>query len=379
MGSVAVEKIVKVFGSRAHRVRALDGVSISIADGEFVALVGPSGCGKTTTLRIIAGLESPDEGTVRVADRIVNDLPPKDRDVAMVFQNYALYPHMTVYKNLAFGLTMRGVARAEIDQKVITVAEMLGVTPLLNRRPHTLSGGEQQRVALGRAIVREPQAFLLDEPLSNLDATLRTQLRSELKALHQRLGATVIHVTHDQEEAMTLGDRLVVMNRGVVHQCGTPMEVYSRPANRFVATFIGRPAMSVLRGRVEIDNGRTAFRCPGGVHIEFPRTSSGDLHAPSDKDVLLGVRAEHIRPMGIDTDSSGGMASIPVTVTLVEPMGDRTYIHAATESGDTLVARTGAYDATRPGDRLRFALDTTAIHLFSSDRDEVRLGGPAIP
>src|SRR3989304_3391716 len=254
MAGVTLEQVTRTFRTRKGEVRAVDDLSLSVGDGEFIVLVGPSGCGKTTTLRLIAGLEELTTGTIRIGDRVVNRVAPKDRDVAMVFQNYALYPHMTVYKNMAFGLKMRRVPRKDILRKVGEVAGKLGLTHLLERKPASLSGGECQRVAVGRAIGRKPQGFLFDEPLSNLDAGLRTQMRTELKDLHRELRTTVVYVTHDQEEAMTLGDRLVVLKEGVVQQCGTPLEVYNRPANRFVAGFIGTPPMNFFDGRLECND-----------------------------------------------------------------------------------------------------------------------------
>src|SRR5579859_7986756 len=253
MAEVVLEEVVKAFGD----VIAVDHVSFTIQDGEFVALVGPSGCGKTTTLNIIAGLIELTSGTITIGGRVVNDLDPKDRDIAMVFQNYALYPSKSVGENLAFPLQMRKVPRAEIEARVKRAAEILSIQPLLQRRPRQLSGGQQQRVALGRAIVRDPKAFLMDEPLSNLDAKLRVQMRAELKRLHQELESTVIYVTHDQMEAMTMADRIAVMSGGLVQQLGTPNEIYDQPANMFVAGFIGSPTMNFLRGQVGTDGGRT--------------------------------------------------------------------------------------------------------------------------
>jgi len=369
LASVSAENLVKEYGSRSKRVRALDGVSISARDGEFLVLVGPSGCGKTTTLRVIAGLESPEAGTVTIGDRVVNGIEPRDRNVAMVFQNYALYPHMTVYKNMAFGLKMRGTPKADIDRRVRAVADQLELTPLLDRQPGALSGGEQQRVALGRAIVREPHVFLFDEPLSNLDATLRTQLRSELKALHRRLGTTVIHVTHDQEEAMSLGDRIVVMRNGTVQQCGSPLEVYTSPVNRFVATFIGRPAMSLLRGRLEGTGGRITFVDAGEVRIDLAIAPNENVDNAVGSEILLGVRAEHVYVTGDLSGGAGGNSRIPATVSLTEPMGDRTYVHAITAGGERIVARVNAFDAAEPGAHLEFEVDPCGVCLL--DRKSV--------
>src|SRR5438874_4989801 len=256
MAQVVLEKISKIFPGN---VKAVDAIDLDIADQEFVVLVGPSGCGKSTTLRMVAGLEEITGGTIRIGDRVVNDVPPKDRDIAMVFQNYALYPHMTVYKNMAFGLKLRGMPKKQIDQRVRQVAELLQIEPLLDRKPKALSGGQRQRVAVGRAIVREPAAFLFDEPLSNLDAKLRVTTRAELKRLHQRLKTTTIYVTHDQEEAMTLGDRIVVMKDGKIQQADTSLATYNFPMNRFVAGFIGMPPMNFFDGVVKVESGQMMF------------------------------------------------------------------------------------------------------------------------
>src|SRR5947207_651100 len=288
MAQVVLEKISKIFPGG---VKAVDDIDLGIKDQEFIVLVGPSGCGKSTTLRMVAGLEEITGGTIRIGDRVVNDVPPKDRDIAMVFQNYALYPHMTVYKNMAFGLKLRGMPKKQIEQRVMEAAKILDIQHLLDRKPKALSGGQRQRVAVGRAIVREPAAFLFDEPLSNLDARLRLTTRAELKALHQRLKTTTIYVTHDQEEAMTLGDRIVVMSRGVVQQVGPPLEVYRRPANRFVAGFIGSPPMNFLEGRME--GGDFVEGRNGGVRMALPGRS-----ARAGADLVLGFRPQTLREQG---------------------------------------------------------------------------------
>src|SRR5712671_5146546 len=262
MASVAIRDVRKAFGSMA----VIHGVDISIRDGEFVVLVGPSGCGKSTLLRMVAGLENITSGEIRIGDRVVNNLPPKERDVAMVFQNYALYPHMTVGANMAFSMKLRGAPKSEIDERVKRAAEILGLSQLLERFPRQLSGGQRQRVAMGRAIVRDPQVFLFDEPLSNLDAKLRVQMRTEIKELHQRLKTTTIYVTHDQIEAMTMADKIVVMHDGLVEQIGAPLELYDRPNNLFVAGFIGSPAMNFLHGTIRI-NGTASFSGPNGIHL----------------------------------------------------------------------------------------------------------------
>src|SRR5262249_28704789 len=317
MARVELEKVSKVFPGG---VKAVDAIDLSIKDQEFIVLVGPSGCGKSTTLRMVAGLEEITAGTIRIGDRVVNDVPPKDRDIAMVFQNYALYPHMTVYKNMAFGLKLRGMPKAQIDQRVKEAATILDIMHLLDRKPKALSGGQRQRVAVGRAIVREPAAFLFDEPLSNLDAKLRVTTRAELKRLHQRLQTTTVYVTHDQEEAMTLGDRIVVMKDGKIQQADTPLRTYNYPANRFVAGFIGMPPMNFFDGQIRENGDVLLFQegnftgSPlGGNGKNLTRSGGGDLTLPAGgftlsvpehvKDALrpsigrhlvLGIRPEHL-------------------------------------------------------------------------------------
>ncbi|MGB7671767.1 MAG: sn-glycerol-3-phosphate ABC transporter ATP-binding protein UgpC, partial [Pseudolabrys sp.] len=284
MASVAIRDVRKAFGS----THVIHGVDISIRDGEFVVLVGPSGCGKSTLLRMIAGLENITAGEIRIGERVVNNLPPKERDVAMVFQNYALYPHMTVAANMAFSMKLRGAPQSEIDERVNRAAVILGLTQLLERFPRQLSGGQRQRVAMGRAIVRDPQVFLFDEPLSNLDAKLRVQMRTEIKELHQRLKTTTIYVTHDQIEAMTMADKIVVMHDGRVEQIGAPLELYDRPDNLFVAGFIGSPAMNMLKGRINV-NGSAAFEAPSGVTFSLNTAPTGSDGRPA----IYGVRPEH--------------------------------------------------------------------------------------
>ena len=305
MPGVTLESVSKRFAGGSV---AVDDLSLDIADGEFMILVGSSGCGKTTALRMIAGLETPSAGTIRIGDRVVNEVSARDRDIAMVFQNYALYPHMTVARNLGYPLRQRRVPRAEVTRRVSEVAEMLGLEALMKRRPGQLSGGQRQRVAMGRALVREPEVFLLDEPLSNLDAKLRVQMRAALKRLHGRLGVTTVYVTHDQVEAMTLGDRIAVLSDGKLQQLGAPQDVYDRPANVFVAGFIGSPPMNLLRGRVR-----------GGS------ATAGDLVVPApgvaDGDVFVGVRPESLRP------ARNGMPSLGFEVAVVEPLGDEVIVH----------------------------------------------------
>jgi multiple sugar transport system ATP-binding protein len=345
MASVAIRDVRKAFGTSV----VIHGVSIDIADGEFVVLVGPSGCGKTTLLRMIAGLENITAGEIRIGERVVNHVPPKERDVAMVFQNYALYPHMTVAQNMAFSLKLRGASQAEIDERVKRAAEILGLGPYLARYPRQLSGGQRQRVAMGRAIVRNPQVFLFDEPLSNLDAKLRVQMRTEIKELHQRLKTTTIYVTHDQIEAMTMADRIVVMHDGIVEQIGAPLELYDQPANLFVAGFIGSPAMNILKGRLRAGE-RDVF--DGGDGIRFPLH-----HMPADGDgrpVICGVRPEHF-----SLSSDGTEAEVQV----VEPTGSELHV-VAKMGGEDIIAVFRERHQFRPGDKIRLRPDPRLVHLF---------------
>ena len=309
MARVAFEDVTKVYPGD---VVAVQGLSLEASDGEFLILVGPSGCGKTTALRMVAGLERISDGTITIGDRVVNDVPPKDRDIAMVFQNYALYPHMTVEKNLAFGLRQRRTSREDVRHRVEEISRMLGLDQLLQRRPGQLSGGQRQRVAMGRALVREPDVFLLDEPLSNLDAKLRVQMRSELKRLQGRLGVTTIYVTHDQVEAITLGERIAVLSDGVLQQVGRPQDVYDHPDNVFVASFIGSPPMNLLKGRAM--SGRVAVGDLEFDHAQVP-----------DGDVLVGIRPEGLRPVGPGHTGPG----FEVRVEVVEPLGDEVLVHGS--------------------------------------------------
>jgi multiple sugar transport system ATP-binding protein len=350
-------------------VEAVKNFNLDIEDKEFVVFVGPSGCGKTTTLRMIAGLEDITEGDLYIGDRRVNDVAPKDRDIAMVFQNYALYPHMTVYQNMAFGLKLRKVPKHEIDQRVREAAKILDIAHLLDRKPKALSGGQRQRVALGRAIVREPQVFLMDEPLSNLDAKLRVQMRAEIRKLHQRIQTTVIYVTHDQTEAMTMGDRIVVMRDGVIQQADTPQEVYNHPKNMFVAGFIGSPAMNFLRGELVEDGGAIYFRAPE-VSIKLPEGRYPSLRSAGvvGKEVVLGVRPEdlHNDEMMLTTYPD---ATLRVNVEVVEHMGSELYLHAAV-GGQVVVARVNARYDYRPGASLQLALDMNKVHIFNAETEE---------
>jgi multiple sugar transport system ATP-binding protein len=357
MARIELRDVVKEFGD----VRAVDRVSLGVEDGEFVALVGPSGCGKTTTLNMLAGLEDVTGGTITIGDRVVNTLDPKDRDIAMVFQNYALYPNKSVYENLAFPLRMKKVPKADIDTRVRETAEVLGITQLLARRPRELSGGQQQRVALGRALVRNPKAFLMDEPLSNLDAKLRVQMRTELKRFHQDLGATIIYVTHDQLEAMTMADKVAVMSGGVLQQYASPDEVFNRPRNLFVASFIGSPSMNLLRGRVAREDGGFVASGPGWTsHVP---TALGELVTP-ERDIVLGVRPSHIR---VAHDELEG--SFNAGVLTVEPTGDLTYVHF--RAGDTaMIATVSPEFVIAPGDVVAIQFDPAHIHLFDGATEQ---------
>jgi len=345
MASVAIRDVRKSFGATG----VIHGVNISIDDGEFVVLVGPSGCGKSTLLRMIAGLENITGGEISIGGRVVNKVPPKERDVAMVFQNYALYPHMTVAANMAFSMKLRGAPQSEIDTRVNSAAEILGLSHLLGRFPRQLSGGQRQRVAMGRAIVRDPQVFLFDEPLSNLDAKLRVQMRTEIKELHQRLKTTTVYVTHDQIEAMTMADKIVVMHDGRVEQIGTPLELYDTPANQFVAGFIGSPAMNFLKGKVKA-NGSAAFEGPNGVKLPLASAPA----AGNERPAVYGIRPEHFT-----IADDGAEAEIVV----VEPTGSETQVFAKL-GGEEVVAVFRERHQFKPGDKIRLKPDPRLVHLF---------------
>ena len=354
MASVDVVNVRKAYGG----VEVIHGVSISIADGEFVTLVGPSGCGKSTLLRMIAGLESIGGGRIRIGNRVVNNLAPKDRDIAMVFQNYALYPHKTVAENMSFGLKLRRTPKAEIEARVRRAADILHVAPYLSRYPRQLSGGQRQRVAMGRAIVRDPQVFLFDEPLSNLDAKLRVQMRAEIKELHQRLKTTTIYVTHDQVEAMTMADRIVVMRDGVVEQVGAPLELYDRPATLFVAGFIGSPAMNLLKGAIRI-NGKPLFLTETGVELPLKSVPGGADGRPC----VYGIRPEHLTLAGSDFRAE---------ISVVEPTGSETQVFAKL-GGQQIVGVFRERISAQPGDNLSLSPNLDAVHLFDAETGK-RLG-----
>ncbi|PJI84636.1 carbohydrate ABC transporter ATP-binding protein (CUT1 family) [Yoonia maricola] len=346
MATVLLDGIKKSFGS----VDVIHGVSLDIAQGEFVALVGPSGCGKSTLLRMIAGLEDPTAGAISIGGTVVNDLLPKDRDIAMVFQSYALYPHMTVRENMSFALELEKRPKPDIDKAVNEASSILGLNDFLDRRPKALSGGQRQRVAMGRAIVRNPEVFLFDEPLSNLDAKLRTVMRKEVKRLHQRLKTTSIYVTHDQTEAMTMADRIVVMNAGRIEQAGTPLQLYNRPENLFVAGFIGAPQMNMLQGRVTTTEGQTVL-----AHADVTLGLPDDVALDEGQEVVLGIRPEHL-----SLDPQGVLRAV---VEVVEPMGIET--HVTCMLGHTELRLIAAPDTdAAPGQHIRLAYDTSAVHIF---------------
>lgn len=392
MARVELSRVAKVY---AGGVRAVDSIDLSIADQEFVVLVGPSGCGKSTTLRMVAGLEEISEGTITIGDRVVNNVPPKDRNIAMVFQNYALYPHMTVYKNMAFGLKLRKVPKDIIHQRVMEAAKFLQLEHLLERKPKALSGGQRQRVAVGRAIVREPAAFLFDEPLSNLDAKLRVTTRAELKRLHHRLKTTTIYVTHDQEEAMTLGDRIVIMKDGVIQQADTPLVTYQQPVNRFVAGFIGMPPMNFFDGIIRVIDGKMMFeegmlkdakavangkvldsdahgkadspvvkigelQVPGtGFRLPVPEGLKQSLAASVGQHVVLGIRPEHF---AMHAESGGHPLSVQLNV--VEPLGNDMDVYMATPLHDPVVGRVEAHAGLAIGTRANVYVDLRKVHFF---------------
>ena len=369
MAEVSFTNVTKEFPGGAI---AVDDLSLAAADGEFLILVGPSGCGKTTALRLLAGLEQPTTGEIRIGEEIVNDVQPRNRDIAMVFQNYALYPHMNVEKNLAFGLKQRHVPAAEIARRVAAIAETLGLDGLMKRKPGQLSGGQRQRVAMGRALVREPKALLMDEPLSNLDAKLRLEMRAELKRIHARIGTTTIYVTHDQVEAMTLGDHIAVMSLGKVQQIGPPQDVYDHPANVFVAGFIGSPPMNLLEA-----SSSAGIITGGDFRIERPATPDGSL--------IIGIRPEQLRAAAAGAENSASSPSLTMTVEVIEPLGDEIMVHGTTrgrnaamdildtdahtaaDEGDAeIIARLDPRTKVTRGDEIRLSVEG-AIHCFNRD------------
>ena len=368
MASVVLENVTKIYPGPVEAVKDMD---LVVADEEFIVLVGPSGCGKSTTLRMVAGLEEITAGTISIGGRVVNDVPPKNRDIAMVFQNYALYPHMTVYKNMEFGLKLRRVPKAERRQKVGNAAKLLGIEELMERKPKALSGGQRQRVAVGRAIVRDPKAFLFDEPLSNLDAKLRVEMRAELKKLHRRLHTTTIYVTHDQEEAMTLGDRVVVMKDGLVQQCASPLDVYDRPVNRFVAGFLGTPPMNFFNGRVFSENGQLYFD-EGANKLRLPQELASKLSGHEGQPVVLGVRPESLSDHN-DGPFAGVENSIDIKVSVVEPLGDKMDVYASTDVHEHIICRVDSHSRVGEGQSLSLYLDMGRVHVFEPGETGVNI------
>jgi multiple sugar transport system ATP-binding protein len=363
MAEVELKNVRKLFGE----VEAVKDFTLDIHDGEFIILVGPSGCGKTTTLRMVAGLETLTSGEIYISERLINNVPPKNRDIAMVFQNYALYPHMNVYKNMAFALKLRKVQKTEIDRIVEETAELLGINGLLDRKPNELSGGQRQRVALGRAIVRNPKVFLFDEPLSNLDAKLRITMRAELLDLHQRLKTTTVYVTHDQLEAMTMGDRIVVMHEGLIQQVDTPQNVYDNPTNRFVAGFIGAPSMNFIDCVIAKENGKIFARSPG-MHIKIPKEKASLLDGLIDREAVMGLRPENIKYISnrAEHDSETTFQS---KVWVVEPLGSEQLVYLRGESG-TLIARFESDVRIHTGDEVELAVDMEKGHIFDKNTEE---------
>jgi len=365
MAEVKLDNVSKIYDGKVTAVRD---VSATINDKEFVVLVGPSGCGKSTVLRMIAGLEEISSGTVSIDGKIVNDVAPKDRDIAMVFQNYALYPHMTVYENLAFGLKLRKYEKSEIERRVQHAATILGIASYLDRKPKALSGGQRQRVALGRAIVRQPKVFLFDEPLSNLDANLRVQMRTEISRLHHRLQTTMIYVTHDQIEAMSMGDRIVVMRDGVVHQVDSPLTIYHHPVNKFVAGFIGSPTMNFFTGSVTRDGGWTFLQEGTSFSLRVAESAAGAFSPLASGRVILGIRPEHIyaqRPTGIPT-----LAHFTAQIEVVEPVGNEIFIYFSTGGGTQFVARIASDHPPAVGQACELLLDTSKVHFFDTATEQ---------
>ncbi len=360
MATVELKNIGKVYDGN---VRAVDNVNITVNDQEFVVLVGPSGCGKTTTLRMVAGLEDITEGELSIDGKIVNDVPPKDRDIAMVFQNYALYPHMSVYDNMAFGLKIRKFPKADIATRVKEAAQILDIEELLERKPKALSGGQRQRVAVGRAIVRKPKVFLFDEPLSNLDAKLRVQMRAEISGLHTRLEATMIYVTHDQVEAMTMADKIVVMKGGIIQQIGSPLDLYNNPTNRFVAGFIGSPPMNFLVTKIDKEGGKL-FADEGSFKLEITSDKKEPLKDYIGKDVIFGIR-----PEDLVFNEKAKPNSIECSVTVVEPLGAEIHLYINTGK-NVLIARTAPSHIFKVGEKVSFSPDMKMVAFFDAETEK---------
>jgi multiple sugar transport system ATP-binding protein len=374
MARVQFEHVYKRFkyfdpNKKQHKQNlVVNDVSLDIQDKEFLVLVGESGCGKTTCLRMIAGLDEPTEGNIYIGDRLVNGVNPKDRDIAMIFQNYALYPHMTVYDNIAFGLRLRHISKAEIHKRVLEAADLLRLdVERLKRHPKELSGGQRQRVALGRAIVRHAQVFLMDEPLSNLDAKLRVHMRAEIIRLHQRIQTTTVYVTHDQTEAMTIGDRIAVLGQGKIQQLGSPQELYDHPENLFVAGFIGSPAMNFLPGaRVFVDNNTTYIVLDGIGRVLVPELYADHARTAAGRNLTLGIRPVHLEDARIASREQGQQSVIDATVDVVENLGNKLQIYLTT-GGHSIIAMLDPYSAVVAGNKMRLRVDNSQIHLFDSD------------
>ena len=362
MAEVILEHVWKIYDGK---VAAVKDVNLEIRDREFMVLVGPSGCGKSTTLRMIAGLEEISKGEVKIGDRVVNNVAPKDRDIAMVFQNYALYPHMSVYDNMAFGLKLRNFSKEDIDYRVKEAAKILGLEEYLERRPKQLSGGQRQRVAVGRAIVRKPKAFLFDEPLSTLDAKMRVQMRTEISKLHQHLESTMIYVTHDQTEAMTMGDRICVMKDGVVQQVAAPIDLYDHPCNKFVAGFIGTPPMNFFDGMIVHKDGKLMFVEPG-FQFEVPAEWKEKIAPYADKKMTFGVRPEDIGTK--QAEEAPGMPRVTARVEVIEPMGSETFVYLNTGE-NTFIARVDPHRQVKVGEQVSFAVLLPNAHLFDGETE----------
>ncbi len=367
MAGVRLKNIYKRYPGASEP--SVKDVNLDIKDKEFLVLVGPSGCGKSTTLRMIAGLEEISEGELYIGDRLVNDVAPKDRDIAMVFQSYALYPHMNVYQNMAFGLKLRKFKKADIDARVREAAKILDIEHLLDRKPKALSGGQRQRVALGRAIVREPQVFLMDEPLSNLDAKLRVQMRAEISKLHKRLETTVIYVTHDQTEAMTMGDRIVVMKDGVIQQAATPEDIYNYPVNMFVAGFIGSPSMNFINGNLTEEGGNVVFKA-NGINVAIPEGRAKTLREKGyvNKEVILGIRPEDIHEEPVFLEASPNSV-INANIEVAENLGHEMFLYLAGIGKESVIARVDGRAGFKEGTNVKLALDMNKVHIFDKDTE----------
>ncbi|BHH82008.1 ABC transporter ATP-binding protein [Desulforhopalus sp. 52FAK] len=363
MTELRFRNVIKRYG----KVEVVHGIDLDVADKEFLVLVGPSGCGKSTLLRMIAGLEEISDGTISMGDTVINDIAPKDRGLAMVFQNYALYPHMNVYENMAFGLRQRKTPKEEIQERVESVGEILGLGELLQRKPHELSGGQRQRVAMGRAMVRKPDVFLFDEPLSNLDAKLRIQMRAEIKMLHQRVNSTMVYVTHDQVEAMTLADRIVVLKDGYIEQVGTPLELFLKPANVFVAGFIGTPPMNLLQCRIEDTGKAAAMVFPGGLRLPVPAKEG--VQFVDGQEVVMGIRTEEITLTTVESALPAEWTRVAV-VKVVEPLGNENHLHVEID-GETFVARCEGRKIIKAGEEIQVAFNLEQLHIFDAATTKV--------